>query len=180
MITLVTAPRRSLFGLCKDNTVHLSSEGSHVVEVWHKIPTFTPQIEAQELCVMPDHLHGILFAKEKLPRSLSAVVRGFKSGITSALRRLSQDPTLSVFQDGFHDLVSLQVKSIKAYSAYIRDNREEGFFPGSHPSRRRIDLVLHFAWREGDGFICNRTRGKRDCAEARGLSASLQTERRLF
>jgi REP element-mobilizing transposase RayT len=122
MITLVTAPRRCLFGCCKDNAVQLSPEGSHVVDAWHKMPTFTPQIEAQELCIMPDHLHGILFAKEKLPRTLSAIVRGFKSGITSALRRLNQDPTLSVFQDGFHDLVSLQVKSIKAYSAYIRDN----------------------------------------------------------
>ena len=133
MITLVTAPRRSLFGCCKDNAVQLSPEGSQVVDAWHKMPFFTPQIEAQELCVMPDHLHGILFAKEKLPRTLSTIVRGFKSGITSALRRLSQDPDLSVFQDGFHDLVSLQVKSIKAYSAYIRDNPRRYCLKREHP-----------------------------------------------
>jgi len=137
MITLVTAPRRNLFGCCKDNAVQLSSEGNHVVDAWHKMPFFTPQIEAQELCVMPDHLHGILFAKEKLPRTLSTIVRGFKSGITSALRRLSQDPTLSVFQDGFHDLVSLQVKSIKAYSAYIRDNPRRYCLKREHPTYLR-------------------------------------------
>lgn len=133
MITLVTAPRRNLFGVCKDNAVPLSIEGKLVFDAWHKIPTFTPQIEAQELCVMPDHLHGILFAKEKLPRPLSSVVRGFKSGITSALRRLSQNPSLSVFQDGFHDLVSLQIKSIKAYSAYIRDNPRRYCLKREHP-----------------------------------------------
>jgi len=133
MITLVTAPRRSLFGVCKDNTVQLSTEGRCVVDAWHAIPTFTPPIEAQELCVMPDHLHGILFVKEKLPRTLSAIVRGFKSGITSALRRLNQDPDLSVFQDGFHDLVSLQIKSIKAYSAYIRDNPRRYCLKREHP-----------------------------------------------
>jgi REP element-mobilizing transposase RayT len=133
MITLVTAPRRALFGLCKDNAVQLSPEGYCVREAWKAIPSFTPQIEAQELCVMPDHLHGILFAKEKLPRSLSAIIRGFKSGITSALRRTSQDPNLSVFQEGFHDLVSLDVKSIKAYSAYIRDNPRRFCLKRAHP-----------------------------------------------
>ena len=133
MITLVTAPRRNLFGVCKDNAVQLSIEGKLVCEAWHKMPTFTPQIEAQELCIMPDHLHGILFAKEKLPRTLSAIVRGFKSGITSELRRMSQAPTLSVFQDGFHDLVSLQIKSIKAYSAYIRDNPRRYCLKREHP-----------------------------------------------
>lgn len=133
MITLVTAPRRNFFGTCKDNAVQLSMEGQHVVDAWHAIPTFTPQIEAQELIVMPDHLHGILFAKEKLPRTLSAIVRGFKSGITSALRRASRDASLSVFQDGFHDLVSLDVKSVKAYSAYIKDNPRRYCLKREHP-----------------------------------------------
>jgi len=133
MITLVTAPRRALFGLCKDNAVQLSPEGHCVREAWKAIPSFTPQIESQEFCIMPDHLHGILFAKEKLPRSLSAIIRGFKSGITSALHRVSQDPHLSVFQEGFHDLVSFQVKSIKAYSAYIRDNPRRYCLKREHP-----------------------------------------------
>lgn len=133
MITLVTAPRRNLFGVCQENAVVLSPEGQYVRRAWQAMPSYTPQIEAQELCIMPDHLHGILYAKEQLPRSLSAIVRGFKSGVTSALRSQSQSSGLSVFQDGFHDLVSLQVKSIKAYSAYIRDNPRRYCLKRDHP-----------------------------------------------
>jgi len=133
MITLVTDPRRALFGVCKDNTVHLSPAGLCVREAWQAMPDFTPQLEAQELCIMPDHLHGILFVKEKLSHALSAVIRGFKSGITSTLRRLNNDPSLAVFQEGFHDLVSLQVHSIKAYSNYIRDNPRRYCLKREHP-----------------------------------------------
>jgi len=82
---------------------------------------------------MPDHLHGILFTKERLPRTLGAVIRGFKSGITSTLRRLKNDSTLAVFQEGFHDLISLQVDSIKAYSNYIHDNPRRYCLKRDHP-----------------------------------------------
>jgi REP element-mobilizing transposase RayT len=122
MITLTTAPRRPLFGCCTAAGIELSPAGKCVLAAWRRIPEFTPQIEASTLCIMPDHLHGILYARERLARSLGSIIRGFKSGVTAELRRLTGDADFRVWEDGYHDLISLNPASIHAYHAYIRDN----------------------------------------------------------
>ncbi len=52
--------------------------------------------------VMPDHLHGILYVKEPLDKSVGNTIRGFASGITSELRITTVNPTLKVWEKGFY------------------------------------------------------------------------------
>jgi hypothetical protein len=133
LLTLATAPRRPLFGQVLERGVDLSPEGLCVLQAWRRMPAFTPQLDTSTLCVMPDHLHGILCVRERLPRPLGAVIRGFKSGVTAELQRLSGDAALSVWEEGYHDLVALNPASLHAYHDYILDNPRRHRLKKAHP-----------------------------------------------
>lgn len=122
MITMVTAGRRPVFGVCRDNRVELSPAGETVRRRWYEIPSFRPSIEASTLVVMPDHLHGILYVKEKLEKPVGNTIRGFASGVTSELRKTSRNPQLKVWAKGFHDRVIMNSDTLKIERNYIRDN----------------------------------------------------------
>jgi len=122
MITMVTAGRLPLFGVCRDNRVELSSAGEVVQRRWFEIPSFRPSIEASTLVVMPDHLHGILYVKERLSKPMGNTLRGFASGVTSELRKSAGNSILKVWEKGFHDRVIMNSDTLKAERNYIHDN----------------------------------------------------------
>ena len=89
MITMVTEGRRPLLGQVvgrsdapKDSTeaphIILSKLGQRVEDEWWAAPLHHPEVEVIALQMMPDHLHGILFVKEKMERPLGMLLRGFK------------------------------------------------------------------------------------------------------
>jgi hypothetical protein len=122
----------------------LSSAGHQVLEAWRAMPSFTPQLETSTLCVMPDHLHGILCVRESLARPLGAVVRGFKSGVTAALRKATGNPALTVWEDGFYDGVALEPASIQAWHRYILDNPRRLWLRRQHPDLfMRVNTLEH-------------------------------------
>ena len=99
MITMVTEGRRPLFGRvvgrsdapegCDDAPrMELSELGRRVADEWNGIPHYYPQISVLALQMMPDHLHGILFVRERMEKDLSRVIRGFKTGCNRAYREL--------------------------------------------------------------------------------------------
>ena len=51
-----------------------------------------------KLCIMPDHIHGILFVHEKIGRHLGHVVWGFKTGTRKAARELGLLKTAQIAQ----------------------------------------------------------------------------------
>ena len=98
MITIATESRRPLLGSLagkangeeEDNRPHvvLSPLGEKVKECWENIPRYHPQIELLKLCIMPDHIHGILFVHDRMNKHLGNVIWGFKSGTIKAAREL--------------------------------------------------------------------------------------------
>lgn len=145
MLTMTVAGRRPLFGqVVEPGAMVLSPMGHHVLEAWRAMPSFTPQLETSTLCVMPDHLHGILCVREPLVRPLGAVVRGFKSGVTSALRKATGNPALEVWQEGFYDGVALEPASIQAWHRYILDNPRRLWLRRQHPDLFvRVNALEH-------------------------------------
>ncbi|MDA3924419.1 MAG: hypothetical protein PF904_06960 [Kiritimatiellae bacterium] len=133
MITISTAPRRRLFGACRNNRVELSEAGVVVSRRWHEISLHCPSIEASTLQIMPDHLHGILYVKEQLPKPVGEIVRGFKSGVTAELRRNTGNPSLSVWETGFHDRVIMNSDTLRAERHYIFDNPRRYCVKRAHP-----------------------------------------------
>ena len=92
MLTMVTEERRPLLatlgGTSEHPDVQLTSLGKAVRDEWFGIPRYYPQIEIIDLCIMPDHIHGILFVHDQREKDLSRVVRGFKTGCNRAYRTL--------------------------------------------------------------------------------------------
>lgn len=98
MITLAIEGRRPLLGTLTGKAdategpmrpaVVLSPLGERVRECWMSIPLYYPEVEAMKLCVMPDHIHGVLFVHERMGCHLGAVIKGFKAGTHRAAREL--------------------------------------------------------------------------------------------
>ena len=105
MVTLCLEGRLPLLGTLEgDPTVKdgegrahivLSPLGRKVKECWESIPKFHPVVEPMKLCIMPDHIHGLLFVHEKMKKHLGNVIWGFKTGCRKAARELGFLTTLS-------------------------------------------------------------------------------------
>ncbi len=101
MITIEVEGREHAFGELVGNAfatddddnkprIELSPLGEAVQSEWMGIPRYYPQISVVAVQMMPDHLHGILFVKEKLPVHLSHVITGFKIGCNRKMKALAQ------------------------------------------------------------------------------------------
>lgn len=98
MITIAIEGRKPLLGRLTGKAeategderpdVILSPLGEKVKECWMNIPRFYPKVEVMKLCIMPDHIHGVLFVHERMECHLGMVIKGFKAGTHKAAREL--------------------------------------------------------------------------------------------
>ena len=99
MITMVTEGRQPLFGQVvgrsdapKDSpeapAIRLTELGFRVEQEWWACSDHHPEISVVALQMMPDHLHGILFVKEKMEKPLGLALRGFKQSCNRHYREL--------------------------------------------------------------------------------------------
>lgn len=177
MVTMVIEGRRPLLGFVVGHSdapadseeaprVELTALGQRISDEWWGIPNYYPQIEIKALQIMPDHLHGILFVKEKMEKDLSRVIRGFKTGCHRAYRELfptvqyvvtqsqqtgpatkqtgqqSQQtgrPRGLLFELGFNDKLLLREGQLQRWVDYLRDNPRRLLM-----KRERPDLLHPF------------------------------------
>lgn len=99
MITLEVEGRRPVFGRLVGDAfapkgsmdeprIELTNLGQAVQSEWMGIHEYYPQIEVKAVQMMPDHMHGIFFVREKLPVHLGQVISGFKAGCRKAQKAL--------------------------------------------------------------------------------------------
>ena len=108
MVTLAIEGRQPLLGQLEGDAaikegpdsphVVLTPFGERVKACWLGIQQHYPQIEPMKLCIMPDHIHGILFVREKIERHLGHVIWGFKTGTRKAARELGLLPIAQIAQ----------------------------------------------------------------------------------
>jgi REP element-mobilizing transposase RayT len=104
LITITVEGRRPLLGRVVGNPeaeegaaeaphIELSPLGKAVEQDWMAISHYHPEVEVIALQIMPDHLHSILFVKERMPQHLGHVIKGFKASTNKAYRRLIEPGT---------------------------------------------------------------------------------------
>jgi hypothetical protein len=81
---------------------------------------------------MPDHFHGILYVKEKLPKEwhLGRIISGWKGACSRAYTRnvngseltLLQGNVLSLFEKGYNDRPLVSKGQLQGWIQYLRDN----------------------------------------------------------
>ena len=97
LVTLAVEGRRPLLGQVVGNPlaaegsadaprIELSALGGAVFDCWQQIPKRHPEVEILALQIMPDHLHAILWIKEKTQQHLGHIIGGFKTGCNRAYR----------------------------------------------------------------------------------------------
>lgn len=150
-ITIVTNPRRPLFGTFGRQGLTLSIAGQIAFETWVRGDTITPNIVTlpEESIVMPDHTHAILWILDpdepdmrdpetlyrrslqrmgssdypsNRQRSVGAIVGSYKSATSRQIHELGLSTESDIWQRGYHDRIIRDTRSLDAIRAYIRNN----------------------------------------------------------
>ena len=178
MITMVTEGRRPLLGQVvgrsdapKDSTeaphIILSKLGQRVEDEWWAAPLHHPEVEVIALQMMPDHLHGILFVKEKMERPLGMLLRGFKQSCNRHYRELVLGlPTAKefnkvpathkdrrgedrshglLFARGYNDKLLLRAGQLETWQHYLADNPRRLLMKREHPDLFRVQRNVEVA-----------------------------------
>ena len=180
MVTMVTEGRRPLFGTVVGRSdapadsqeaprIELSPLGQRVYDEWWGIPQYYPQVEIVALQMMPDHLHGIIFIKEKMEKDLSRIIRGFKTGCNRSYRELCLGISYSsvatqsrltgpemqssnhqvedrthglLFARGFNDKLLLRKGQLQCWLDYLHDNPRRLLMKREQPALFRVQRGL--------------------------------------
>ena len=147
MVTMMTEGRKPLFGRVAGNSmaiepspeaphIDLSPLGMAIEEIWLTIGYHHPEIKVVALQMMPDHLHAILFVREKMEKPLGKVLLGVKQACNQAFRALLPTEYVAVaqqharqsrdngllFAKGFNDQILLREGQLESWLNYLKDN----------------------------------------------------------
>ena len=144
LITVTTVDRQKILGNlvgnnAKEALVEPTDLGKMVIAYFKRIPEITLQktgchVQVVQYQLMPDHFHGILYVKDKLPKEypLGKIVSGWKGACTRAYnssasifsspasRENAKKPPL--FNLGYNDRVLNRFGQLEGWIEYLRDN----------------------------------------------------------
>lgn len=117
MVTMVTEGRKPLFGRVTGRSeaiepsaeaphIELSPLGEAVEQIWQTIGIHHPKVQVVALQMMPDHLHAILFVKERLEKPLGKVLLGVKQACNQVFRELMPEGFVAVAQQYAGQIIS--------------------------------------------------------------------------
>lgn len=139
-MTVVTHERECLFGEVVDGEMVLSDFGRIAVEQWERTAVVRPYVRLDVSVVMPNHFHGIIWivnddgvvgaqrrcaptdVPNVLPRSLGAIVRGFKSAVTYHINHIRNTPGAPVWQRNYYERIIRDERELNATREYILNN----------------------------------------------------------
>jgi len=133
MVTITAYERRPHFAICENNRSTLTPDGWLVYSHWQRIAQDYPQIAVSTLCIMPDHLHGILHVTERMEKPVGVAIRAFKSQCTSAFRKKYGNPAFTLWNPGYHDRCVWRRGTLPAFTHYIMDNPRRYCLKKAHP-----------------------------------------------
>ena len=178
MITMVTEGRRPLFGQvvgksdaqegnADEPRIELTELGQRVADEWWAASQHHPEIEVVALQMMPDHLHGILFVRDKMEAPLGMALRGFKQSCnrhycslvpslvpyvalptqhTKPRDRRGEDRSHGLlFARGYNDRLLLRSGQLDTWLHYLADNPRRLLMKREHPDLFRVQRNLQAA-----------------------------------
>ncbi len=150
----------------------LSELGQRVVDEWWSASLHHPEVEVIALQIMPDHLHGILFVKERMEKPLGMAIRGFKQSCNRHYRELvlglppvaqvqsvamSTQQTIRcdrhgedrshglLFARGYNDKLLLRSGQLDTWMNYLADNPRRLLMKHEHPDLFRVQRNVEAA-----------------------------------
>ena len=170
MVTMVTEGRKPLFGkvVGRSDAVEPSAEAPHielsplgeaVEQIWQTIGVHHPEVQVVALQMMPDHLHAVLFVKERLEKPLGKVLLGVKQACNQVFRQMMPESFVAVaqqyagqsrgngllFAKGFNDQILFRDGQLERWLNYVRDNPRRLLMKREHPELFRVQRGLTYA-----------------------------------
>ena len=134
-VTICTHGRRSTLGTNRRGEMKLSPLGDLTEMRWRSIPDHSPNVSLDLFIVMPNHVHGLVAIQseselsesrrspgELRPRSLGAVVGGFKASVTRIGREDRIVGSEPVWQRGFWEHIVRGPEALERIRTYIIEN----------------------------------------------------------
>lgn len=140
-ITICTQGRECLFGQIVDGEMRLNALGEIVRAEWEKSATIRAEIEICEYVIMPNHIHAIVMIHWSdgrgvrpdaptsgsspigpKPKSIGALIAGFKSAATTCINQTRQTPGAPVWQRNYYERIIRDEASYENIAAYILNN----------------------------------------------------------
>jgi REP element-mobilizing transposase RayT len=173
MITMVTEGRKPLFGRVVGRSeavvpsaeaprIELSTLGVEVARIWQTIGNHHPEVQVVALQMMPDHLHGILFVRERMEKPLGKVLLGVKQACNKAFREMMPEGLVAVAQEhagqarengllfakGYNDQILLRDGQLERWLNYLRDNPRRLLMKRENPDLFRVQRGLTYVGQE--------------------------------
>lgn len=144
MVTLVVKERQPLLCTISGNgetepvIVHSTPLGQAVKQSLLSISQFYPDISIWTHQLMPDHLHVIIFVKQRIPVHLGKVINGFKVSCNRAFRHLKEEGLINsnqsgLWEKGYNDIILDQEGQLHRMKDYILDNPRRLAIKRTHP-----------------------------------------------
>lgn len=135
-ITLKKAPGVAEFGsLCgeyPDAVIARSRLGAIIEKNIRLMPDFNPAIKVLQYCIMPDHVHLLIFVTSVLDHHLGNYIGKLKVNIHQDYRN-SAGIDLQVFEDDFYDCILYRSRSLDTLYKYIHENPRRLAIRKAHP-----------------------------------------------
>ena len=136
-ITLCTQNRKPIFGEIIDDKMVLNKSGTIAEQYWLEIPDHFPKVILDEFIIMPNHIHGILFIRNRvgvqnleplqnrfqhiIPDSIGSIIRGFKIGLTKWFRQNTRKQ--KIWQRNFYEHIVRTDDELNEVREYIQNNQ---------------------------------------------------------
>ena len=145
-VTICAEERRRLFGVVVNGRMSLNDAGRVVRDEWLKSAAIRHEIVLDEWVVMPDHFHAIVAIRNAgeanagdppvtergdrrvalpigpAPKSLGALIAGFKSASGRRINQLRNTPGATVWHRNYYEHIVRDDADLARIRAYIRDN----------------------------------------------------------
>jgi REP element-mobilizing transposase RayT len=137
-VTLVAWQQEPIFGEILFGAVRLHPPGDIVQSAWRHLPLDFP-VELDEMIIMPNHMHAILWIDEMnpqaikppsqterrngaIPGSLGAILGNFKSVTARRINQIRSTSGASVWQRNYYEHIVRNEDDLRRIRAYICDN----------------------------------------------------------
>ncbi len=139
-LTITTFSREPIFGSIIDGEMVLSPFGAIAQEEWLKTPIIRKEIELGNFAIMPDHIHMVFWIRDDQtapsvgasgrtplpfrlhPRSVGALVAGYKSVVTKRINQERDTAGLPVWQRNYYEHIIRDDKDLIVINRYIENN----------------------------------------------------------
>ncbi|UCE65480.1 MAG: transposase [Candidatus Zixiibacteriota bacterium] len=125
-------------------------------QVWDNLPDHYDNIILDEFVVMPNHVHGIIIIQDdavgadlRSARSLSEIIRAFKSFSTREINKYLKTSGQSFWQRNYYDHVIRDEKDLYSKRKYIRENPLKWELDEENP----VNLQIKNNCRGANGYV---------------------------